>query len=111
MDSSTDGRGTLTSKESITCVVWGKHSITLESGAIRNTSKEGTTIFNLGTFTMNGGVISGDTVVYNTAKTMMTLLKETSYATSAVGKSKLELGVLLRWGKGLMRMALPTMTK
>ena len=68
MDSSTDGRGTLTSEGSITCVVWGGHSISLESGTIQNTNEEGTTIFNLGTFTMNGGVISGDTVVYNTAK-------------------------------------------
>src|SRR5699024_3067783 len=45
MDSSTDGRGTLTSEGSITCVVWGGHSISLESGTIQNTNEEGTTIF------------------------------------------------------------------
>ena len=67
-DSSASGNGVLTSSASITCVVWGGYSITLESGTIQNTNESGTTIFNLGTFTMNDGVISGDTVVYNTAK-------------------------------------------
>ena len=67
-DSSTDRNGVLTSSQNITCVVWDGHSITLESGSIQNTNESGTTIFNLGTFTMNDGVVSGDTVVYNTAK-------------------------------------------
>ena len=67
-DSVGDG-GRITSSNSITGVIWSGSSITLESGTIENLAEaNGITIFNMGTFTMDGGSISGETAVYNTAK-------------------------------------------
>ena len=68
-DGSSAGTGKVTSSGGMTCVVWTGSSLTLESGEIENTAaSDGIAVFNIGTFTMNGGEASGETVIYNTAQ-------------------------------------------
>lgn len=100
-DTSNATNGVLTSSGDITCVVWGGHSVTLESGTITNTNENGTTIFNLGTFTMNDGVISGDTVVYNTAKNGDNLVEGNIVCNINGGKVEVGTWGIVALGEGL----------
>ena len=100
-DTSNAANGVLTSSGTNTCVVWGGHSVTLESGTITNTNENGTTIFNLGTFTMNDGVISGDTVVYNTAKNGDNLVEGNIVCNINGGKVEVGTWGIVALGEGL----------
>ena len=68
-DGSQEQTGRLTSNGDQTAVVWNSGALTLESGSIENTQEgtDGITIFNMGTVTVDGGELSGATLIYNTA--------------------------------------------
>ena len=75
-DTSEEQDGKITSSNAQTVVVWDTGTFTLESGAIENTaSEDGITIFNLGKFTINNGRMTGETVIYNTARNGDTVMQ------------------------------------
>ena len=75
-DTSEEQDGKITSSNAQTVVVWDTGTFTLESGTIENTaSEDGITIFNLGKFTINNGRMTGETVIYNTARNGDTVMQ------------------------------------
>ena len=69
-DSSEAKNGKIVSGGSNTAVVYENSAIILNAGEISNVSnaaKGGNAVFNMGTLTINGGKITGETAVYNSA--------------------------------------------
>ena len=69
-DSSEDKNGKIVSSGSNTAAVFENSAIILNAGEISNVSnaaKGGNAVFNMGTLTINGGKITGETAVYNSA--------------------------------------------
>ena len=66
-DSSEDKNGKIVSGGSNTAAVYENSAIILNAGEISNTAKGGNAVFNMGTLTINGGKITGETAVYNSA--------------------------------------------
>ena len=66
-DSSEAKNGKIVSSGSNTAAVYENSAIILNAGEISNTAKGGNAVFNMGTLTINGGKITGETAVYNSA--------------------------------------------
>ena len=67
IDSSEAKNGKIVSSGSNTAEVYENSAIILNAGEISNTAKGGNAVFNMGTLTINGGKITGETAVYNSA--------------------------------------------
>ncbi len=66
-DSSEAKNGKIVSGGSNTAAVYENSKIILNAGEISNTAEGGNAVFNMGTLTINGGKITGETAVYNSA--------------------------------------------
>lgn len=66
-DNSSDKKGIVTSSESITSAVFSGSTLILDAGTLENTADGGNGVFNMGTLTIKGGTVKGETGVYNTA--------------------------------------------
>ncbi|MDM8289641.1 hypothetical protein QUW41_10050, partial [Slackia piriformis] len=67
-DSSPDKNGEVTSNGSITSAVFSDSELILAAGTLKNTADaDGIGVFNMGTLTIKGGTVKGETGVYNTA--------------------------------------------
>ena len=71
-DSSESGNGQIISSGGNTVVIWQGGNLTVNAGKIENKNyttdgKGGTAIYNMGTLTISGGEVAGETAVYNTS--------------------------------------------
>ena len=66
-DRSEDKEGKIISNGGNTCSVFSGVTLILEAGTIENALDGGNAVFNMGTLTVKGGTVKGETGVYNTA--------------------------------------------
>ena len=66
-DTSADKNGKVTTDGANTVAIRSGGTLILENGTIENTLSGGNAVFNMGTFTIKGGMVKGETGVYNTA--------------------------------------------
>ena len=66
-DTSVDKNGKVTTDGANTVAIRSGGTLILENGTIENTLSGGNAVFNMGTFTIKGGMVKGETGVYNTA--------------------------------------------
>ena len=66
-DTSADKNGKVTTDGANTVAIRSGGTLILENGTIENTLPGGNAVFNMGTFTIKGGMVKGETGVYNTA--------------------------------------------